>query len=248
MSSLGQLTLSVQLPDDETFASYIRLGQSQTIGKQVNADVVQSLQSFLQSYKQKPSKQHSFYLFGLTGVGKSHLLHASCTYADELGLTAQCISLAELYTYRSDILVGLEVIDLICIDDIHLIANNPEWEQAIFDLFNRITENNKCLIISGNNSIAELGIQLPDLISRLSWGLVEQLKPLTDDEKVLALQFRAQQRGLVLSEESAKFLLNHLSRSMKSLIKSLDTLDRASIKEQRKITIPFIKEVLLSDN
>ena len=141
-------------------------------------------------------------------------------------------------------LEGLEQIDFICLDDIHLIANNTQWQQAIFDLYNRVLEQNNYLLISGDESAQQLGISLPDLVSRLSWGLTEQVKPMDDEEKVQALQYRATQRGLFLSDDVVKFLLNRFSRDMSNLIKSLDALDKASIQEQRKITIPFIKEVL----
>ena len=64
---------------------------------------------------------------------------------------------------------------------------------------------------------------------------------------MLALQYRAQQRGVVLPDDVAKFLLNRLSRNMSDLIAHLDRLDKASIREQRKITIPFIKDILNID-
>ena len=83
--------------------------------------------------------------------------------------------------------MGLENIDLVCLDDIQLIAGNKEWQQAVFDLYNRMIEQNKCLIITGDQSVAKLNISLPDLVSRLSWGLTEQLKPLTDKEKVFRI-------------------------------------------------------------
>jgi DnaA family protein len=142
------------------------------------------------------------------------------------------------------VLDGLESIDIICLDDIDVISGEPQWQQAIFDLYNRLLEQNKRLIITGNQSAQQLGITLPDLVSRLTWGYTEQVKALTDEEKIKALQFRAQQRGLLLSDDVVKFLLNRLSRDMGSLIESLDVLDKASIIEQRKITIPFIKDVL----
>jgi len=66
-----------------------------------------------------------------------------------------------------------------------------------------------------------------------------------DGEKLKILQYRALQRGLVLHEDAAKFLLNRLDRNMNTLIESLDLLDKASIREQRKITIPIIKDILL---
>jgi len=232
MKQAAQLALMVQLPDDETFDSF---------KGDVNQGVVSQLKSFIE---QKQQNAHSFYLFGLASTGKSHLLHASSSYAAHLGKSSVCLSCAELIQLPVAVLEGLEQIDFICLDDIHLIANNTQWQQAIFDLYNRVLEQNNYLLISGDESAQQLGISLPDLVSRLSWGLTEQVKPMDDEEKVQALQYRATQRGLFLSDDVVKFLLNRFSRDMSNLIKSLDALDKASIQEQRKITIPFIKEVL----
>lgn len=236
MKSTSQLALSVQLPDDETFASYL---------SESNNLVVSQLALFIE--KTAPSQLNQprcFYLFGLTGVGKSHLLHACSAYASQLSKTSVCLSCAELLELSVEVLDGLEQISVICLDDIQLLAGNELWQQAVFDLYNRVLEQNNCLLISGDQSVGQLGLTLPDLVSRLSWGLTEQLKPLSDNEKVTALQFRALKRGLILSDDAANFLLNRLSRAMTNLITSLDILDKASIREQRKITIPFIKNVL----
>lgn len=235
MKKVSQLTLSVQLPDDETFASF----QSES-----NQMVVQQLTHFLDHIGDENKQVHSLFLFGLTGVGKSHLLHASCAYADTLGITSLCLSFSELTQLSVDVLDGLENIDLVCLDDIQLIAGNKKWQQGVFDLYNRMIEQNKCLIITGDQSVAQLNISLPDLVSRLSWGLTEQLKPLSDKEKSFALQYRAQQRGLTMNDDVASFLINRLSRDMTSLIAALEQLDQASIREQRRITIPFIKDIL----
>lgn len=235
MKKVSQLTLSVQLPDDETFASF---------KSESNQMVVQQLTHFLDQVTNSNKQVHSMYLFGLSGVGKSHLLHASCAYADTLGITSLCLSFSELTQLSVDVLDGLENIDLVCLDDIQLIAGNKKWQQGVFDLYNRMVEQNKCLIITGDQSVTNLNISLPDLVSRLSWGLTEQVKPLSDEEKSFSLQYRAQQRGLYISDEVASFLINRLSRDMTSLIAALEQLDQASIREQRRITIPFIKDVL----
>lgn len=235
MKKVSQLTLSVQLPDDETFASF---------KSESNQMVVQQLTHFLDQVTVNNKQVHSLFLFGLSGVGKSHLLHASCAYADTLGISSLCLSFSELTQLSVDVLDGLENIDLVCLDDIQLIAGDKKWQQGVFDLYNRMVEQNKCLIITGNQSVMNLNISLPDLVSRLSWGLTEQIKPLSDEEKSFALQYRAQQRGLYISDEVASFLINRLSRDMTSLITALEQLDQASIREQRRITIPFIKDVL----
>ncbi len=237
MKNVSQLALAVQLPDDETFVGFC--GENQEL-------LVEQLKLFIRLTDEHENLPTSFYLFGLTGTGKSHLLHASCAFAGSLGYSSLCLSLSDLADLSVDVLIGLEQIDLICLDDIQCIAGNKEWQQGIFDLYNRVMESNKRLIVTGDESAKDSGITLPDLASRLSWGYTEQIKALDDVEKQLALQYRATQRGVFLSDDVAKYLLNHLSRDMTDLITSLDVLDKASIREQRKITIPFIKEVLLN--
>ncbi|WP_448548609.1 DnaA inactivator Hda [Thalassotalea fusca] len=237
MKQEAQLALAVQLPDDETFVSY----QGKT-----NEHVVVQLKAFIRQMDSVKAEKmiNGFYLFGQSGSGKSHLIHGSCAFAQEMGKSSICLSLNELKSLSVEVLEGLEHMDLVCLDDIHCVAGDDSWQRAIFDLYNRISERNKCLLITGNVSVPELNISLPDLHSRLSWGLVEQVKLLNDDEKMQAIQFRARQRGLYLSDEVVSFLMTRLSRDMRALLTALDQLDSASIREQRKITIPFIKSVI----
>ncbi len=235
MKKIAQLPLMVQLPDDETFDSYQGM---------VNSTAISQLKAFI---SQSAGSPHGFYIFGAASTGKSHLLHACSSLAAQQGKSSVCLSCSELTDLPVGVLEGLETIDFICLDDVHLIAGNKKWQQAIFDLYNRVLEENNHMVITGNESVQKLTIELPDLVSRLSWGLTEQVKPLDDNEKVLALQYRASQRGLLLSAEAANFMVNRLDRNMASLITALDTLDKASIQEQRKITIPFIKQVFELD-
>lgn len=232
-----QLTLSVQLPDDETFTNYVN---------DLNVAVVEQLKRFIKAPITTEKEVYSFYLFGIEGVGKSHLLHACCAFAQELSLSSLCLSLSEIKDLSVEVLEGLEHIDVICLDNIQCVAGEEKWQQGIFDLYNRVTEHNKKLIITGNESVNDLTLSLPDLRSRLSWGLIEQVKPLSDQEKLIAIQLRAQKRGLTIVDDVAKYLLTHHSRNMKDLLAVLDALDNASMREQRKITIPFIKDVLFN--
>ena len=236
MKQISQLPLAVQLPDDETFASYI---------SEQNQHIVEQLKHIITEVNVENSRPKACYLFGQVASGKSHLLHASCAFASSLSLTSLCLSFSELQHLSVEFLEGLEQIDLVCLDDIQLIAGNEKWQQAVFDLFNRMNEQGRCLIISGTESVAQLGLSLPDLESRLSWGVVTQIKPLSDDDKMDAFLFRAKQRGLLLQDEAVKYLFNRFSRDLGDLLQCLDQLDKASIREQRKITIPFIKEVLM---
>jgi DnaA family protein len=238
MEITSQLALSVQLPDDETFASY----QSD-----INQSSVAQIEMFVKQNDMNMANKERLtccYIFGLTGVGKSHLLHASCALAHDLGMSSVCLSFSEIQHLSIEVFDGLEHIDLVCLDDVQLIKQQPLWQQAVFDLYNRLAEQDHCLLVSGDKTVNDLEFALADLTSRLSWGLVQQIKPLSDVEKRQAIIFRAQQRGLMVSDDAASFLMSRCSRDIKYLLEALDKLDKASIREQRRITIPFIKKVL----
>ncbi|MGL5364634.1 MAG: DnaA regulatory inactivator Hda, partial [Plesiomonas shigelloides] len=139
----------------------------------------------------------------------------------------------------------MEHLALVCIDNIELIAGDPEWELAIFDLYNRIREQGRTrLLIAGDQAPRQLNLTLPDLASRLDWGQIYKLYPLADEDKLQALQARARLRGFEMPEDVGRFLLKRLSRDMRTLFDTLDKLDHASIAAQRKLTIPFVKEIL----
>ena len=86
-----------------------------------------------------------------------------------------------------------------------------------------------------------MGLQLPDLASRLGWGLVFQLQPLDDAGKQEVLKLRAAQRGLQLTDEVARYILSRGARGMGELFAALETLDQASLRDQHRLTIPFVK-------
>jgi DnaA family protein len=89
-----------------------------------------------------------------------------------------------------------------------------------------------------------LPVQLADLKSRLTLALVFQLRPLSDEDKLRALQLRASRRGLHLTDEVGRFILSRNTRSMDALFDMLERLDQASLQARRKLTIPFVKEIM----
>lgn len=184
------------------------------------------------------------YLWGIKGSGKSHVLQACCQ-AVNLKQSAIYLPLTLLKEWGPQAIEGLEDQSLICIDDIDAIAGDPFWEEALFHLYNRIKDKeHSVLIISGTQTPLNSSIQLPDLRSRLSWGLVIQLHELDDDEKINTLKLHALKRGFDLPESVGHFLINRCSRNMHDLHQLLNRLDDASLQAHRKITIPFVKEIL----
>ncbi|MCV6613042.1 MAG: DnaA regulatory inactivator Hda [Amphritea sp.] len=184
------------------------------------------------------------YIWGNRDCGCSHLLQAVCHASDPAGRTAVYLPLNELQDLGPGVLDGMEHLDLVCIDNVQAIAGDKAWEEGLFHFFNRIRAENNRLLVAADRAPRQLGLNLPDLASRLSWGMVFQVHELNDDGKVKALQLRAKGRGFEISEEAARFLMHRASRSIGDLFELLDQLDAASLSAQRKVTIPFIKQVL----
>ncbi len=184
------------------------------------------------------------YLWGKTGEGKSHLLQACCHEAQHLELASFYLDLTPAGSFDPQMLGGLERYDLVCFDNIESIAGRPAWEIAFFNFFNRHRDLNHKLIVSSALAPSSLGIELPDLKTRLNWGLGLKIQPLDDDDRMAALIFKARQRGLEISPQAGRFLLTHTERDLASLWNALDKLDLASLSARRKLTVPFLKQVL----
>lgn len=190
-------------------------------------------------------EQQFFYIWGEQSSGKSHLLKAISNHFFLQQRPAIYVPLEKSCYFSPAVLENLEYQQLVCLDDLHTVIGNDEWELAIFDLFNRIKEIGKTLLlISANQSPTALPVKLPDLASRLRWGEIYQLTPLTDIQKIQVLQQHAKERGIELPDETSNFLLKRLERDMQTLLDALTQLDQASLQAQRKLTIPFVKEIL----
>lgn len=218
----NQLTLKVSLKSDATFDNY-RVG--------VNQQLIAALKS---------SAERFIYFYGKEGVGRTHLLQAVCHATSH----SVYLPFTHSHDFSPVILDDLEQLSVVCLDDINVIASQPAWEEALFHLYNRIQCTQTRLIMTANVVPHALGIKLPDLLSRLNASLLFQLQPLSDEEKLVVLIRRAEERGMHLSEDVAKFILTHSPRQMTTLFAALETLDKMSLSAQRKLTIPFVKEVL----
>jgi DnaA family protein len=195
--------------------------------------------------------ESQLYFWGEAGRGKSHLLQASCNLAAKNNQTVCYLTGEEFKDQSADsateMLDGLEQIDLICLDDIDRWLLGDQWENALFDLINRVRENNSRLLLASTSPPDETFVKLPDLRSRLAWGPVFQLQELSDKEKFKALHYRAQQNGLELPEKVADYLMQRYPRDMFGLFERLALLDKASMAMQRRLTIPLIRSVFAGE-
>lgn len=192
--------------------------------------------------------ESQLYFWGESGLGKSHLLQASCNLAAKNQHTVCYLTQAEIIGQSADMFDGLEQVELICLDDIEAWLVNDVWEAALFNLINRVRELNHRLIMASARPPDDAFVRLPDLRSRMAWGPVFQLQHLSDKDKFQALRYRAKQSGLELPENVADYLMQRYPRDMFGLFERLAVLDKAAMATQRRLTIPLVKSVFAEEN
>jgi DnaA family protein len=186
----------------------------------------------------------SLFLSGPDGSGKSHLLNALCHEARANGLAAFYIAPKRLPEEAAASLEGLQVLDLVCVDDLDSVAGNPVWENALFACFNEVRTAQGRLIVSSKQPLASIKFHLPDLASRMAWGVRQNLRLPDDGGKLEILQQRAVALRIDLPDDVQNYLLKYSKRDMSSLLLALERLKDAAFAGKRKITVPLAREVL----
>lgn len=230
-SAQQQQVFNLKLSLANTFATYF---------SEANNTLVKQLQAIALGEQQEPQ----IFIWGASNSGKTHLLQAICHLASQHQKRSIYIPLSKLPLHDPEIIQGFESMDIVCIDDIHLLAKHESWEQALFNFINQARAQNAEIVISSQQNPAQNIFNLADLNSRAVWGPVYKLYELLDYELEPALLQHAKSRGIKLSEEVRKYLFIHCRRDIATLVKILDALDHASLQEQRKITVPFLKQIL----
>ena len=224
---MSQLALPLQLADHAVFASFHASG---------NETLVATLQALAGG-----EQGQGCWLWGAPATGKTHLLQAVC---DRAGDQSIYLPLAMLAGAGPGILEGLADRSISCIDDVDTVAGDRGWEVALFSLYNELHEHGGQLVASAAAAPRECGFGLADLESRMSRLPVFQLRALDETDRAAALQLRAGHRGLDLPDETALYLLRRMPRDMASLYALLDKLDLEALRAKRRLTVPFVRDVL----
>jgi DnaA family protein len=184
------------------------------------------------------------FLHGAHGAGKTHLLLAACQRAAAAGEVAQYLPLRDLPSPRAAAIRGQGGSALVALDDLDAVAGDRDAEHALFDLYNRSHAEGARMLLSASSPLAALGIELPDLASRIGAMTQLALQPLNEATRRESLRRRAAARGIELDDTVLDWLFRNHSRDLGSLSNLLDRIDRASLAEQRRITVPFLRQLL----
>lgn len=227
---MQQLPLDIELHSDATFANFV-VGENQLL--------VQKLQDICRG------ENDFIYIYAEKGHGRSHLLQA-LTHAYSEQNSGKLIAYLPLENrvLAPQMLDGLAAFDCVSLDGIEKVIADGDWQMAIFNLYNQLKEQGKSLLITGLSAPSHLDVELKDLKSRLSAMFIYNIQPLNDEKKLILLQNKAEEKGLELNADVAHYLLARQQRDLPTLLAILDKLDQASLQAKRKLTIPFVKEVL----
>ena len=224
---MSQLALPLKLQDHAVFESFWPAGND-------------SLVSFLNALADTGDGP-GCWVWGAAATGKTHLLQAVCASQDD---RAVYVPLALLADVGPSMLDGLSSRQFVCLDDVHLVAGDADWELGLFKLYNMVADSGGTLVAAAVAAPRECRFGLADLASRFSLLPAFHLGALDEADRIKALRLRARHRGLDLPDDTANFLLNRSKRDMASLYTLLDQLDSAALAAKRRLTIPFVKEIL----
>ena len=184
------------------------------------------------------------FVSGVPGAGKTHLLLGGCARALEAGCRPAYLPLTAAAGRVADALQSLDGMDVVAIDDVDAIAGRREDEVALFDFHNRARAAGTRVVYAAAARPDALGLALPDLRSRLGQCTGIALAPLADEGRREVLRQRAQRRGLAIDEAALDWLMRRVGRDLGSLTQLFDRLDRAALAAQRRLTVPFLRDVL----
>lgn len=212
-----QLVLDLQLPVVPSFEGYVRGDNAEPL-------------FMLSEWAAGSDDVRFLYLWGESGVGKSYLASAA---AARFGAAVTVPPAALPQEVAAD--------DVLLVDGVDDLS--PDQQIRLFDHYNTLREGNGRLMATGSKPPMLLGLR-DDLTTRLGWGLVYQLRALSDTDKAAALRRRAAGLGFELTDEVADYLLRHAARDLPSLNAVLERVNREALSQRRVVTVPLVREVL----
>ncbi len=220
----------------------IRLDTRATLGNYIAGDNLQVVKCLSDLLGRSPERQ--VFIWSRARRGKTHLLQALTRLAGNNNQVAAYLPMAQFKDASPQILENLDQLTLVCIDDVDKISGKSEWAEALFHLINRCRAKHCPLVFTASGNPQSMPVALPDLASRFLWGQVFHLKPLEDDDLVHFLRTRSNEHGLEIPGEVLRYLIRHSRRDVGVLVKQVEKLDEEALIRQRRITVPFTKEVL----
>jgi DnaA family protein len=183
-------------------------------------------------------------LWGGPASGKTHLLNASADFARREGISLQIYDGLQLRHCDAAGFEEFSHCDVLVIDNLDALAGDFAWETCFYQVINRCRDGEHRFVFSMTLKPDGLQTLLDDFRSRLQWGLLLQLPESSDVDIRRILRRRAELLGIDLSAEVVSYLMTHHARNLSEQIDILRRLDGLSLSQQRRVTIPLVKQAL----
>lgn len=172
------------------------------------------------------SKNNPLFLYGATGLGKTHLMQAVAHEVVKQGKSFYYFTSDKFITHLVSALQQRKIdefkdkikkADLLIIDDVHVIAGKPKSSEEFLVLFNDFISKNKQVILASDRHPSALSEFDERTKSRFSWGLSVALEPPELDTRIQILQKKSKAQDVALPKESAIFIAQHIVANVREL-------------------------------
>jgi len=227
---MNQLILPYQKNIKQTFENYY-------LNNDLNIQIVGDIKNIFSS------NNNQIYIWGERFSGKSHLLYSANNHFASIKKKCIYLPMKDYKLFDPNIINNFCEYDLICIDDIDYIFGIKDWEYSFFKMINKALENSKKVIYTSSSSLALNKINLKDLHSRLSWGLVYRINNPDDYIKEKILNKIINEKEYNISADVCSYLLNRKDRDLVSLINIIHKVGYYSLSTNKKVSIKSLSSI-----
>jgi chromosomal replication initiator protein len=203
-----------------------------------------------------PAKAYNpLFLYGGSGLGKTHLLHAVGHYAHDLG-TAHSVRYVTTEEFTNDFINSLSDrrqqafqrryrdVDILLIDDIQFLMDRERTQEEFFHTFNTLHNANKQLVISSDRSPKQLQTLEDRLRTRFEWGLLADIQPPDLETRIAILRKKAVQDNLNVPTDAVEFIATQIHHSIRELEGALIRVTAYASLNRKPVDLGLAEEVL----
>jgi chromosomal replication initiator protein len=205
---------------------------------------------------ESPAKAYNpLFIYGSSGLGKTHLLHAIGHYALTLG-NARAVRYVSTEEFTNDFINSLRDdktsafqrryrdVDILLIDDIQFLENRERTQEEFFHTFNTLHNANKQIVITSDRSPKQLATLEDRLRTRFEWGLLADIQPPDLETRIAILQKKAAQERLFAPPDVLEFIASRISNSIRELEGALIRVTAFASLTRSPVELSIAEEVL----
>ena len=205
---------------------------------------------------ESPAKAYNpLFIYGGSGLGKTHLLHAIGHYAQSLG-NAKSVRYVSTEEFTNDFINSLRDdktsafqrryrdVDILLIDDIQFLETRERTQEEFFHTFNTLHNANKQIVISSDRSPRQLATLEDRMRTRFEWGLLADIQPPDLETRIAILQKKAAQERMYAPPDVLEFIASRVSNSIRELEGALIRVTAFASLTRSTVELSLAEEVL----